>query len=251
MTYFSLRKRAPEPEPDDTEEELEETADEAPEEQPGKSYGPLLTGLLGPIRWLAARFGTSTAWGVHGMAAWAIGYYRGWAAAGIVAVWLLAVLLFVPREVLDRFSDRIEGHGDTSSDAPDEAVKDTTDANEKPAPPDPYTVLIGWLDELTRGRSGIHLDELHQALTRHPQLAGLKRSEMRAWLGRHHIAVERTLRVGSVAGRSGVSRVTVEALLKALPPLLESGGADSPVHASDVQDSPVESGVERGVERAV
>lgn len=116
--------------------------------------------------------------------------------------------------------------------------------------PDARAVLVHWLDRLTRGRSGIHLDELHEALTRHPDLAGLNRPEMRAWLGRHQITVDRTLRVGSVAGRSGVSRATIEALLATLPSLAESGPVDSSIHASDLHDSPVESRGERGGEPA-
>jgi hypothetical protein len=51
--------------------------------QPGKVYGPLLTGLLGPGTWLAVRFGTGTAWTVHVVAVWAVGFYGGWIAAGI------------------------------------------------------------------------------------------------------------------------------------------------------------------------
>lgn len=115
----------------------------------------------------------------------------------------------------------------------------------------PQAVLVHWLDRLTRGRAGIHLDELHATLTRHPDLATLTRPQMRAWLDRHHITVDRTLRVGAVAGRSGISRTTVEALLQALPPLPETSPAEPPLHASDLPQSPVESSVEQGGERPV
>ena len=134
------------------------------------------------------------------------------------------------------------------------AVEDLEeDPEEAPAERElgPRTVLVYWLDHLTRGRSGIHLDELHQALTRHPGLAHFKRPEMRAWLDRHSITVDRTLRVGEVAGRSGVSRATIEALLKTLSPLPDPSRVDSGVHASDLHGSPVESGVERGGEPCV
>lgn len=247
MTYFNLRKHAdPEPEEEAEEEQPEEAEAEPEKKKPDKVYGPILTGLLGPGAWISRRIGPGWAWGVHVVAVWAIGYYGDWTAAGIILGWLLAVLAFVPRELKDRIAKWIEGWGAPRTAAPDEGPADA----EEDAPVDPRTELIRWLDELTRTRSGIHLKELHQALVRHPQLAHLGRSEMRVWLGRHHITVDRTLRVGDVAGRSGVSRATIEALLKDLPPLAESGGTKPVVHAPELHDSPVETGVERGGEHA-
>ncbi|MFF1284276.1 hypothetical protein ACFVY4_26485, partial [Streptomyces sp. NPDC058299] len=116
---------------------------------------------------------------------------------------------------------------------------------------EPRALLIHWLDRLTRDRAGIHLDELHRTLTRHPDLAHLKRAEMRAYLDRHHITVDRTLRVGAVAGRSGVSRATIEALLKTVSPLPETSTSTPSLHGSDLHVSTAESGVESGVEAAV
>lgn len=252
MTYFSLRKREPEPEPEsdepDEDEQPEETEDEATEDAPERDHGPIITGLLGPGRWLTARFNLDTAIIAHLLAAFAVVYYQGGIAVGIILAWLVAVLLFIPREALERAAGVIERHHPGRRE---QAPADVSAATEEQEPADPRRVLIGWLDDLTRGRAGIHLDELHQALTQHPQLAALKRPEMRAWLDRHGVAVERTLRVGRIAGRSGVSRTTVEALLKALPPLAESGVPKPSVHASGLHDSPVESGVERGGEHAV
>ncbi|MGW2444494.1 hypothetical protein [Streptomyces sp. NPDC001675] len=45
------------------------------------------------------------------------------------------------------------------------------------------------------------MDELHETLTGHPDLTGLERTQMKAWLDRHHMTVDRNLRLGSVAGR--------------------------------------------------
>jgi hypothetical protein len=248
VTYFHLRKHEPEDEPGEAVEEEpgeEGAADET--SAPVGLVGALWAGISGPGRWLTARGWPGAAWALYAGSAWAPGFYGGWVAVGVVAGWLAAVLAFMPRGVKDRATARVEGWTEPRTATPDEPPPGT----EESAPADPHTVLVRWLDNLTRGRSGIHLDELHQALTRHPQLAGLKRSEMRGWLDRHDITVDRTLRVGVVAGRSGVSRATVEALLKGLPPLPESGGVDPLVHASDLRVSPVESGVERGGERAV
>lgn len=248
MTYFNLRKREPEDEPDEAVEEEpaeEEAADE--DAAPVGFVGALWAGISGPGRWLTARGWPGAAWALYAGSAWAPGFYGGWVAIGVAAGWLVAVLVFMPRSIKDRAAALVEGWSNPRITVPEEPPP----VVEGGALADPHTVLVRWLDDLTRGRSGVHLDELHQALTQHPELATLKRPEMRAWLDRHHITVDRTLRVGAVAGRSGVSRATVEALLKALPPLPESCAANPLVHASDQHGSPVESGVERGGERAV
>ncbi|MEW2302003.1 hypothetical protein AB0958_18855 [Streptomyces sp. NPDC006655] len=146
--------------------------------------------------------------------------------------------------------------GRTAAEASEEESADRPKTYREPAAPEalvmsPHELLVHWLDQLTRDRAGIHLAELHSTLTRHPDLAHLKRPEMRAWLDRHHITVDRTLRVGGVSGRSGVSRATIEALLQALPPTVETSNSTAPLHVSDQPVSPVESGVESGVEAAV
>jgi len=252
VTYFSLRKRDPEDEPEELDEGPggEDAVDDEEPAAPAGLGGALWAGIAGPGRWLTARGRPGAAWALYAGSARAAPYYGGWTAVGLGAAWLGLVLTFMPRDSLERVAARVDSWSEARGAALDEAATDASPGTAQAAPADPRTVLIGWLDELTRGRSGIHLDELHRALTAHPQLAGLTRPEMRAWLDRHSITVNRTLRVGSVPGRSGVSRATVETLLAGLPPLLESGGVDSPVHASDVQDSALESGVERGGEHA-
>lgn len=245
MTYFHLRKRDPAHEPETLDDETgeEETSGDEPDDAPAGFAGALWAGASGPGQWLTARGRPGAAWTLYVGSVWSAGFYGGWVAVWLGAAWLLAVLAFIPREYKERVATRIEGWKETRAAELDEAAVG--------AAADPRTVLVGWLDELTRGRSGIHLDELHDALTAHPQLAHLKRAEMRAWLDRHHITVDRTLRVGKVAGRSGVSRATVQALLDGLPPLPESVSVEPAVHAPDLHDSSVESGAERGGERAV
>lgn len=258
MTYFQLRKHEHDPGPGEVDGEEVEAEDEpegepqptAKKPQPTGWPGAIWYGMSGPWRWLVGHFGdygVTIAWTIHVGSPWAFFYYRGWVAAGLVLAWPLAFLLFIPREFKDRLAEWIEGWGAPRTAAPD---KDPVGGAEEDAPADPRTELIRWLDELTRDRSGIHLKELHRALARHPQLAHLKRAEMRVWLGRHNITVDRTLRVGDVAGRSGVSRATIETLLKDLPPLAESGGTKPAVHAPELHNSPVESGVESGGEHA-
>lgn len=254
MSYFSLRKHDPDDEPEEEAEGADEGGEDAegevpvskPAAEPQGVAGALWWGVSGPGRWLTARGRPVLAWLLYAGSAWAPGYYGGWVAVGVASAWLLLVLLFIPREFKDRMADWFEGWSEPRAPEPEQDA----DAVEESAPTDPHTVLVRWLDDLTRDRSGIHLKELHRALTQHPQLAHLKRAEMRAWLDRHQIAVDRTLRVGDVAGRSGVSRATVEALLKGLSPLPESRGTKPPVHTAELHDSPVESGLERGGEHA-
>lgn len=201
MTYFSLRKHAPEPEPDDTEEELEENSGEAQGEQPGKSYGPLLTGLFGPGLWLAARFGTGTAWGVHGVAVWAIGYYRGGAAASIVAVWLLAVLLFIPRDALERLASRVENATDRApvETGPEEAGEGGRDG------------IVALLYDLIGDAHGVHLRTVLTHLQEHGHWEGKEVADLRQHLEALGIPVQPKLKIGGTPTR-GVSKADLDAL---------------------------------------
>lgn len=140
MTYFNLRKHTePEPEEAVEEEQPEEAASEPEKEKPARQYGPILTGFLGPGAWIAAHFGTGPAWGIHVVAVWAVGFYGGWTAAGILLAWLAAVLAFTPRESLDWLAAWIEKRtgihravpGETSDEPPEE----------DPPQPDPQDVV--------------------------------------------------------------------------------------------------------------
>jgi len=205
MSYFSLRKHAPEPVPDDIEEEPEETAEEpedGEEEQPGRQYGPLLTGLSGPGHWLAARFSPGAALAVHGVAVWAIFFYGGWIAAGIILVWLFTVGLFVPREDLDRLSARFENR-DTHT--PEEAPEGVLLA--------PGEGLALWLLDTIGERPGIHVRELYPRMRELPGQEGRQDADLKALLKAFGVPVQRSLRLGRIAGRTGVRRADVEALL--------------------------------------
>lgn len=144
MSYFNLRKERHDPQAEAVEEDLDETADGDPEEaepeeqREAAAHGPILTGIIGPSQWIAAHFGTSTAWAVHGIAVWACVFYGGWVAAGVITAWLLLVLAFVPKEFLDQATAWIEGapdDGEETDEAPDEP------AGEPPAGPDPADVV--------------------------------------------------------------------------------------------------------------
>jgi hypothetical protein len=242
MTYFSLRKRQPEPEPDLVEEDLDETVDEpedetSAEEAPADSTNPLVVGFLGPGNWIAARLGTGAAWGVHGFAAWAIGFYGGWVAIGVVLVWLLAALAFTPKEYLDQATAWIERRD--VDYAPDEGELEPVDEGLA----DPRYALARWLLGTIGDRPGIHLRELYPAMRNLPGQEGRTDAELRALLKGFGVPVSRSVRIGRIAGRSGVYRHHVETLL---PPTGERPG-DSRGDAGQSADSPPLSEVGEGV----
>lgn len=207
MSYFSLRKHEPETEPEEVEEEQPEEAEGEPEkEKPAKAYGPILTGLLGPGAWIAARFGTGAAWGIHGVAAWAIGFYGGWTAAGIVLVWLAAVLAFTPRESLDRITTAIERRS-TPRPAPPVA----------PAPGGEREAVRRLLLDVLGEAPGVHLNTVLAHLQKHGQWEGKTVTNMRVHLEALGVPVRPKVKVKGVPTRG-----VLKADLQALPPTKET-----------------------------
>jgi hypothetical protein len=232
MTYFNLRKRESETEPEEVEEQQpEETEDEHEEETPAKTYGPIATGLLGPGRWTAARFGIGWAWGIHAVAVWAIGFYGGWTAVGIVFAWLAAVLAFVPREFKDRASGWLERRG-TSMEV-DEAADEETLV-------DPLAVVL-W--HLIADAPGTHLKTLTERLQKESQ-EPLDKAAVKAKLGALNIPLRGSVRDAAGKVNEGVHRDDLKAWQEALPDR-SSGAApesrSSPVAGAvtcDVADAP-------------
>lgn len=90
--------------------------------------------------------------------------------------------------------------------------------------------FLRWLEKTTRDTSGIHLAQMHHQLTQQEATAAFPRHYLRPLLDHYRIPVQRTLRVGKVAGRSGVTREAIVQLLQEAaqaPPLpVESGGVE-------------------------
>ncbi|MEH0417838.1 hypothetical protein [Streptomyces sp. B21-083] len=210
MTYFQLRKPAPEPDEeeavDEVEEHTEEAADDrAVEAKPTVVRSPLTTGILGPGAWIAAHFGSSAAWGVHAVAVWAVGFYGGWTAAGVIAVWLGAVLLFVPREAKDELSAWVERR-----------IAGPASAKEEGAVPPIVTVM--W--KLIGDAPGVHLKTLAAALQKaSPEGAEevVDKAAVRAKLAALSIPTKGSVRDASGKVNEGVHRADLEAWQQALP----------------------------------
>lgn len=207
MTYFNLRKHEPEPEPEEVEEEQQEEAEEEPEEKPPvKAYGPILTGLLGPGRWIAAHFGFNTAAIVHVLAVFSVFYYGGWTAAGVVLGWLAAALLFVPKEDLDRFSSRLERRSEqVLADAPETAEE---------ADLDPIVPLL-W--RLIADAPGTHLKTLTADLKKATPDQPLDKASVRGHLAALNIPLRGSVRDAAGKVNEGVHRDDLKAWTEALP----------------------------------
>lgn len=215
MSYFSLRKPAAEPEPDEPVEEQPAVETATPQGEPpaGKPAGPLLTGLLGPSRWIGARFGTGAAWGVHVVAVWAVGFYGGWVAVLVPAGWLLAVLAFVPREYLERLAARLEPA------SPEEDHQ----AGEEPAG-EPLAAVL-W--HLIGDAPGTHLKTLAEHLQAAAPEQPVDRAAVRAKLGALGIPVRASVRDAAGRVNEGVHRADLQAWAEALSPT----GDDTPPEA--------------------
>jgi hypothetical protein len=98
----------------------------------------------------------------------------------------------------------------------------------------PTDAFVPWLLDLMGDRPGIHLRELYPAMRQLPGHADRDNTELRAALNTLGIPVTRSLRLGHVAGRSGVARSALEALPS---PAGESSG-ETDGDAGQTADSP-------------
>lgn len=215
MSYFNLRKQHPEPELDEPEEEAPdagEAVEETAEEQPAKEYGPLLTGLFGPSRWIAAHLGSSAAWAVHVVAVWAPVYYGGWAALLVPAGWLFAVLAFVPRERLDQLAAAIERRFSGPLDA----------SPSTPASTSGEAIRSLLYDLIGEGR-GVHLRTVLAHLQEHGQWEGKTVADLRQHLEALNIPVRPKVKVDGTPTRG-----VLKADLQALPPIAETAPSPAP-----------------------
>lgn len=220
MTYFNLRKHDPKPALEDVDEEFEDEplADAVP---PASWVDALRIGITGPGAWITARFGITTAWTLHAFALWAVGYYGRWIAAGIVTVWTLAVLAFIPREYLDRAATGIE----RLASAVERRLAGAPKPPANPAPGAEREAVRRLLLDLIGDAHGVHLKAVLAHLQKHGQWEGRKVADLRVHLQALGIPVDPKLRVGKVPTR-GVSR----AALEALPPVEETHPSPAPSH---------------------
>ncbi|MFE7072694.1 hypothetical protein ACFU96_21690 [Streptomyces sp. NPDC057620] len=232
MTYFNLRKRDADPEPEAVETDAGTTEDETPEEEipaaPDVPHGPanaLWAGISGPGRWLTARGRPGMAWLLYAGSAWAVGFYGGWIAAGLCAAWLLGVLLFIPREALDRIAAKIERTpGNTPAGSGKAGEQRPADTFVDPLP--------GLLWELIGDAPGVHL----KTVVAHLHTTGLDtacdRAKVRAALARRGITVKGSVREADGRVNEGVHRADLQGWEEARSPA-------APAMAPEARSSPV------------
>jgi hypothetical protein len=208
VTYFNLRKRAPEAEPDDAEEPFEEVGEEQEQDRedvkekaaPTSWGGALWCGISGPSAWVYAHTNIEATLILHAFMLWAIDVGGGWIAAGIVALWLWAVLAFVPPEYKDRATAWVERRFTPAPKPPAE-----------PAPGGEREVVRRLLLDIIGDAHGVHLKTVLSHLQEHGQWEGRKVADLRVHLEALGIPVDPKLKVAGVPTR-GVLRTALEAL---------------------------------------
>ncbi|WP_128381252.1 hypothetical protein [Streptomyces cavernae] len=173
MTFISLRRPDPEPDPDDpleaTEPDEDTEDDGAQEQEPeGTSLGllpALYQGVCGWCTWCSARIGVGWTYTVHGVALWAACYYDAWVAFGVAGTFVLVTVLFTPREPFDRLADRIEARVEARATGPDESAEDYLDESaEEGAEEPPADPLLELMWRLIGEAPGVHLKTLREVL---------------------------------------------------------------------------------------
>jgi hypothetical protein len=212
VTYFSLRKTDPEPVPDDVLDEgtgEEEAADGTAPVSVGLGVA-LWAGVSGPGRWLHARGRADVAWGLYVGSVWAVGFYGGWVAVGLIAGWVLAVAAFVPRDRLEGWADWVERR--SAGHAATEAVPEPD-----PGPTVDPLVTVMW--KLIGEAPGVHVKTLAEHLQSAAPGEAVDRAAVRGKLGSLGIPVRASVRDAAGRVNEGVHRGDLEAWEQALPGL--------------------------------
>lgn len=139
------------------------------------------------------------------------------AVGGLLAAWSIAAMVLAPREV---WREQQKAAEEPAPAAESGASLDTPEGRR--------IAFLHWLEKTTRGTSGIHLNEMHRQLALQAPAEHLPRHHLRPLLNHYGIPVQRTLRVGRIAGRSGVSRDAILRALATPPPEAETNPVDPP-----------------------
>lgn len=133
------------------------------------------------------------------------------------------------------------------------AVQAWRRAPEPPPPPDPADIrreaYLRLFDAIIGDRTGVHLHELYDTMRRYQNWADRTDQQLRALLDDLDVPVRRTMRVGTVVGRSGIHRDDVHALMTGIPVPSPPPTAQPLPPGEEAGHNGVEEGVERGVER--
>jgi hypothetical protein len=207
VSYFNLRKRGPEDEPDeavDEETATEETAEDEEDDEPVGLVGAVWAGISGPGKWLTAHGHPGAAWTLYAGSAWAVGYYGGWVAVGVPAAWLGFVLAFMPSEFKDRMTAWFEHRDEKKTSAPDRPKPEGGNAPTA-TPQQVYAATLEWICGQIADRNGIHLSDLLAHAHAHGLHTDLDVPAFRAVLEGWGFPIRQQLKVGG-RNRPGIHR---------------------------------------------
>lgn len=218
--HISLRKKTPEPEPEVVEEppavEQEPPAEDT-DEVPSLPRA-LVTAVRAWFAWCVGRTSVTVTYWVHGFAVWAVAFYGGWAAVGVVAGLLTGIGSFIPRSTVDRLTVRIEARQQTPAEAESEPVE------EPPADP-----LVGLLRHLIGEAPGTHLKTLVEHLEKGAAEVGQEpptRADVEAKLAARGIPLRPSVRDAHGRVNRGVHGADLEAALAPSPDEADGTGPD-------------------------
>lgn len=163
MTFISLRKPQPGPEnaqdegAEDEALEADSPEDQAEDDKPVGYFRALQQGVTGWFTWCANLITPRWTYSLHLVALWAACYYGAWVTWCVVLGLAVAIVTFMPRDPVDRLTNRLEHVGTPQPDTP---------AQGTPATPGPPSVdpLVALMWKLIAGASGVHLKTLTAVL---------------------------------------------------------------------------------------
>lgn len=225
MTFINLRKRGQEPEPDEAEDVAPDEATEDDDDQAPEPEGHIVLGLLpalyqgirGWCAWCSAHIGVGPTWALHGVALYAAEHYSLRVTYGVTGAFVVAVVLFTPRESLERAAARLDAR-DAAREArraPSKAPAD--DAPEEP-PADPLPALM-W--RLIGDAPGVHLKTLTEVLAQAAEKEGKQppsKADVEAAIEARGIPLRPSVRDTREKVNKGVHRTDLEAWETALSP---------------------------------
>ncbi|MFD7516069.1 hypothetical protein ACFV85_14880 [Streptomyces niveus] len=131
-------------------------------------------------------------------------------------------------------------------------AKEATDPQPTQAPvrDTPQQSIARWIASLIGDRSGIHLAELYPAMRQLDGMAKHDDAALRSALRELDIPVERTIRIGTVEGRSGIRLKDLTPLLSPAKESTPSSGGEAGQEGGEQPESGLESPGEQTGEEA-
>ncbi|MEU2426922.1 hypothetical protein ABZ619_38920 [Streptomyces sp. NPDC007851] len=242
MTYFNLRKRDPDPEPETPEEDVEpEENTEGDEAQEQESEARVVLGLLPAYvqgarnwcAWCSAKIGAGWAYTGHVVAVWAVFHYdNAMVTFGVLGGLGLAFGLFAPREAFDRAVERMAARDLAKFKAQGEAAQaPTAEAVEEApveAPADPLVALM-W--RLISDAPGVHRKTLTEVLAEAAVKAGNRppsEADVEASLEEREIPLRPSVRDTRGKVNRGVHRDDLKAWEEARSPTVSEAVSPAP-----------------------